>query len=72
MSGKFYTWKISGTGCATLTKQDKDFIRDFNPAAFFNDTDCSYWAFDTKLPSGKWLENIALYPAEGKAEAIII
>lgn len=37
---------------------DVEFIKNFNPAIYHNDADCYLWAFDEKLPSGRWLENI--------------
>ena len=41
-----------------LSAEDLDFIRTFNPAIYHNDLECYLWAFDTKLPSGRWLENM--------------
>lgn len=43
---------------AALSQADRDFIRSFDPVIYWSDTDCRYWAFDTKLPSGRWLENM--------------
>lgn len=48
-------WKINGY---TPDAGDHDFIRSFCPTIYHNDLECYLWAFDTKLPSGKWLENI--------------
>jgi len=42
----------------TLTIEDHRFIQDFFPPLYCNDLTGELWAFDTKLPSGKWLENI--------------
>nr|DAG80944.1 MAG TPA: hypothetical protein [Caudoviricetes sp.] len=44
---------------STLSEADRDFIAFFSPAAFFNDVICYHWAYDTKLPSGRWLENMS-------------
>ena len=41
-----------------LSSKDIDFIENFNPTIYHNDISCKLWAFDTKLPSGSWLENI--------------
>lgn len=49
------TWRINGY---TPDRGDHDFIRNFAPAIYHNDLECYLWAFDVKLPSGKWLENI--------------
>ena len=41
-----------------LSAEDLNFIRNFSPAIYHNDIECYLWAFDTKLPSGRWLECI--------------
>lgn len=41
-----------------LSDADRQFIETFSPTIFHNDRECYLWAFDTKLPSGAWLENI--------------
>lgn len=43
---------------AKTTKEDRAFIRAYDPEIFFSDVTGTYWAFDVKLPSGLWLENI--------------
>lgn len=50
------TWRISGVG--QISAEDAAFIRAFDPPLYHNDISCYIWAFDTKLPSGRWLENI--------------
>lgn len=42
-------------------KEDIDFIASFDPVIFCNDLTGKGWAFDTKLPSGRWLENITVH-----------
>ena len=42
-----------------LSEADRDFIAFFSPAVFFNDVSCYHWAYDTKLPSERWLENMS-------------
>lgn len=42
-----------------LSEADKDFLTFFDPVVFFNDVSCYYWAYDQKLPSGRWLENMS-------------
>lgn len=49
-------WNIDAT--KELSAEELDFIRAFSPAIYHNDLECYLWAFDTKLPSGRWLENI--------------
>lgn len=48
-------WKIKGY---TPDTGDHEFIRNLAPTIYHNDLECYLWAFDVKLPSGKWLENI--------------
>ena len=37
---------------------ENDFIANYNPMIFYNDLTGKEWCFDTKLPTGGWLENI--------------
>lgn len=48
-----------------LLKHDKEivgeesrFVANYNPVVLSNDLTGEEWCFDTKLPSGGWLENI--------------
>lgn len=41
-----------------ISSKDKEFIENFNPVIYHNDIECYLWAFDVKLPSGRYLENI--------------
>ena len=41
-----------------LSEDDRDFIEILSQVVFFNDVSCYHWAYDTKLPSGRWLENM--------------
>ena len=41
-----------------IVKAENDFIANYNPAVFCNDLTGEEWCFDTKLPTGGWLENI--------------
>lgn len=50
------TWKIKTR--SALSKEDWSFIKQYDPIFYWSDTDCYYWAFDTELPSGRWLENM--------------
>lgn len=43
---------------ADLSEEDTQFIREFNQPIYCNDLIGKLWCFDTKLPSGRWLENI--------------
>ncbi|MEG0898380.1 MAG: hypothetical protein RSF40_01540 [Oscillospiraceae bacterium] len=50
------TWCINSK--RTLTQPEVEFVEQFNPTIYHNDLTCTLWAFDTKLPSGAWLENM--------------
>ena len=41
-----------------IVKKEYDFIANYNPIIFCNDLTGEEWCFDTKLPTGGWLENI--------------
>lgn len=41
-----------------ITKTEHDFIANYNPVIYCNDLTGEEWCFDTKLPTGGWLENI--------------
>lgn len=41
-----------------LSDSDMDFIKTFSPVTFWNDSDGRNWAFDEKMPSGRYLENM--------------
>ena len=47
-------------------KEDIDFIASFDPVIFCNDHTGVNWVFDTKLPSGRWLENITVQMNNGR------
>ena len=70
MHGKYWIWRI--TGGAELSAEDKEFIRNYDPVIYFNDLECRYWAFDTKLPSGKWLENMKPDPVSKTISALVL
>lgn len=41
-----------------LDEKEHDFLKSFIPTVYHNDLDCRLCAFDTKMPSGRWIENI--------------
>lgn len=41
-----------------IIKAENDFIANYNPIVYCNDLTGEEWCFDTKLPTGGWLENI--------------
>lgn len=41
-----------------IMKADNDFIANYNPVIYCNDLTGREWCFDTKLPTGGYLENI--------------
>lgn len=52
-------WEIDSE--KELSTEDVEFIKNYYPVIYWNDVECKHWAFDTKLPSGRWLENITLH-----------
>lgn len=57
LSSKFgFVWRINNQ--CPISTQDQEFIVNLNLQIYHNDLESYLWAFDTKLPSGKWLENI--------------
>ncbi len=62
-------WRILSKN--TLNDDDVEFIKTFNPTIYWNDCDCMHWAFDTKLPSGSWLEHMRFSPDLRYITAII-
>ena len=43
---------------AEIVKAENEFIANYNPRIYCNDLTGKEWCFDTKLPTGGWLENI--------------
>lgn len=41
-----------------IFNREKEFIANYNPIVYCNDLTGEEWCFDTKLPTGGWLENI--------------
>lgn len=41
-----------------IVKTENEFIANYNPKIYCNDLTGEEWCFDTKLPTGGWLENI--------------
>ena len=44
--------------CPEIMKEENEFIANYNPVIYCNDLTGESWCYDTKLPSGRWLENI--------------
>lgn len=63
-------WNIDAR--KALDNNDVDFIKNFAPAIYHNDAECYLWAFDEKLPSGRWLENIRFSNDFTSATALIL
>ena len=55
-----------------LNNEDINFIENFNPTIYHNDIDCKLWVFDTKLPSGRYLENIVFNNEITEAKGLIL
>lgn len=49
-------WQIKAK--AALDQCEHDFIKNFCPEIWYNDSGYYLWAFNVQLPSGRWLENI--------------
>lgn len=47
-----------------IMRIENEFIRNYNPVIYCNDLTGENWCFDTKLPSGGWLENIRVTTKE--------
>ena len=41
-----------------IIEEENSFIASYNPMVYCNDLTGDEWCFDTKLPTGGWLENI--------------
>lgn len=54
-----------------LSADEHEFIKNFYPAIYHNDIECYLWAFDAKMPGGRWLENIRFSNNLKKATAYI-
>lgn len=63
-------WKVNNEG--ELGQQDIEFIENMDCDIYCNDTTGCLWAFDTKLPSGKWLENIQFNGSITEAKALVL
>lgn len=63
-------WKINNK--EILSQQDIEYIENFVCNIYHNDIECYLWAFDTKLPSGKWLENIRFNNAITEGKALVL
>ena len=48
-----------------IVKAENDFIANYNPTIYCNDLTGENWCFDTKLPTGGWLENIKVTCKDG-------
>lgn len=51
------TWKIKSPDYF-ITEKDREYIKNLNPVVYSNDLTGESWAFDIKLPTGRWLEHI--------------
>jgi hypothetical protein len=63
-------WKVNNR--TELSNEDISFIESFNPSVYHNDLTCKLWAYDEKLPSGKWLENISFNNSLTEAKALVL
>lgn len=64
------TWLINNK--RDLTDDEIVFIEQFDPHIYHNDLTCKLWEFDTKMPSGAWLENIEFNNELTKVKALVI
>lgn len=55
-----------------LSAEDREFIKAFAPVVYWSDTNCYHWAFDEKLPSGRWLENMKFTEDLKTVKALIL
>ena len=45
---------------------ENEFIANYSPVIYNNDLTGKLWSYDTKLPTGGWLENITAKTKDGK------
>lgn len=62
-------WKIN---TIKLSEDEIAFIEQFNPIVYHNDLTCKLWVFDTKLPTGRWIENIEFNNELTVAKALVL
>ena len=55
-----------------LAECDINFIKSFSLVVYWSDDRCCHWAFDEKLPSGKWLENMEVNNELTEIKAIVL
>mgnify|MGYP003593356811 CR=1 FL=1 len=65
-------WNITIKSDNDLSEEDKGFIQNYASSIYHNDITCKLWMFDTKLPSGRWLENISLNNELTVAKALVM
>ena len=58
------------SGCSD--EEDRKFVSEYIPAIYFNDLTAKYWAFDFRLPGGRWIENITLQQNNGIIKLIAL
>lgn len=63
-------WNVNSKN--NISKADLDFIINHNFVIYWSDLKCKNYSLDTKLPSGKWLENIFYSNDLKNANAIIL
>lgn len=67
------TWEIIHHVEAGPTEQEADFIRRWSPAVYaFGDGGGFLWAFDEKMPSGRYLENQRFTNDLTRAAALVL
>lgn len=49
-----------------IIEVENEFIANYSPVIYNNDLTGKLWGFDTKLPTGGWLENISAETKNGK------
>lgn len=62
-------WTINGK--KKLSDEDVNFLKSFFPAVYWSDDTCRNWCFDTKMPSGKWIEDINPTITYGRNDEVI-
>lgn len=67
---KSLKWKVNNK--SELSKKDISFIESLSINIYHNDLTCKLWAFDEKLPSGKWLENISFNNELTEVKALVL
>ena len=64
-------WEIK-TNVSYLNDEDYAYIEDMIPTIYWHNEGGYYWAYDVKLPSGAWLENMRISDTLTRITALVL